>query len=115
MYLRMTEDQQVFLNLSLSSPSGSDLLVTSVPKRSIEGPRAKVFRECPKTSIFFCVFVVFFFIFDHLTIYRVEGGQFPLDITYFQCVSESSDSFPLLSRRAGKFSMLQGLTTDTWY
>lgn len=42
----------------------------------------------------FWVFVVLFLIFDHLTKYRVEGGQFPLDITYFRCVSESSVSFP---------------------
>lgn len=77
MCLRTTKDQQVFLNLSLSFPSGGDLLVTSVPIRSTEGPSTKMFRECPKTSIFFWVSVVFFLMFDHVTKHRVEGRAVP--------------------------------------
>lgn len=71
MYLRMTEDQQVFLNLSLSFLSG-DLLVTSVPIRSAERPSTKIFRECLKTSIFWGVSVVFSLIFGHLI---KQGGR----------------------------------------
>lgn len=50
MYLRRIEDQQVFINSSLSSPSGSALLVVSTPKRSIGGPRAKMDKDCPQTQ-----------------------------------------------------------------
>jgi len=53
MYLRKIEDQHVCINSSLSSPSGSALLVTSTSKGSIGGPRAKMDKQCRKIQHIF--------------------------------------------------------------